>query len=424
MGVGTKHLVLARKYRPGTFGEVIEQKAAVHAIVNALKSNRLGSAYLFFGPRGVGKTTIARILAKRVNCLSPREEEPCSVCESCMSITEGNSMDVIEIDAASHRGIQHIRELRENIGFRPMSGHKKVYIIDEVHMLTNESFNALLKTLEEPPSHVLFILATTEFNKIPETILSRCQVFTFRKAPLQVVIDYTKELCEREKIQADEEALFWIARKGDCSIRDTLSFMEQAITYCDGNINTASVKELIGAVPMDVFLGLTITLLDKDSKEADLIQPIHDMFVNGNDLNRFVWEYLDFMRTLILIRQNLDNPEMLGIWKTDIALIKQTFIDTETQLLILIFNDIYKLLSETSALKLRNSYETRILIEISLISLKEKLSRPSLSGIIQKLNKLTASIEGGVSSYSAESELQKQFLGTVVEPGSIPKLEI
>ncbi|MBI3394419.1 MAG: DNA polymerase III subunit gamma/tau, partial [Spirochaetia bacterium] len=272
------HLVLARKYRPQKFGDVVQQHTAVRVLSNAIEAGRIGSAYLFFGPRGVGKTTLARILAKRVNCLNPQGVEPCDACENCLAILNNTALDILEIDAASQRKIEHVRELRENVQFPPMHAKRKVYIIDEVHMLTTEAFNALLKTLEEPPPHVLFVLATTELNKIPETILSRCQVFTFRKVQLKIIQEYLKELCRREKIDAEDEALFWVARRGDGSVRDSLSFLEQAITFSGRKVTSAAVKELVGALPLDLFIGLTSALLNPESKDEAVVQPVEELF--------------------------------------------------------------------------------------------------------------------------------------------------
>ena len=417
-----EHLVLARKYRPQKFREVVEQQTAVQSLKNALEHNRLGSAYLFFGPRGVGKTTIARILAKRVNCLNPQDGEPCDECESCKAILSGNSLDVIEIDAASHRGIQHIRELRENVQFQPMTGKKKVYIIDEVHMLTTESFNALLKTLEEPPAHVLFVLATTEYSKVPETILSRCQVFVFRKAPLKILQQHLKSLCEQENIAAEDEALFWVARRGDGSVRDSLSFLEQAITFAGDKLTTEKVKELTGSVPLDLFLELTRNLLNQDGSLEELLRPVHEIFASGGDLDRFVWEFLDFLRIAVHIRKGIHEAEFLGLPGPEIHRVDEALNNTDPVRLLTVFQSIYDLFKKTGAMQLRNSYETRVLIEMELIDLRERLARPSLSGVLQKLNKLSASIQQGVP-YSPESDLQKQFLGTMVDPGNAPNLD-
>ncbi|HNE24289.1 MAG TPA: DNA polymerase III subunit gamma/tau, partial [Leptospiraceae bacterium] len=307
------HLVLARKYRPRVFKEVVEQGLAVTALKNAADHGRIGSAYLFSGARGTGKTTIARILAKRVNCLNPKDSEPCCECESCVSIQNGSSLDVQEIDAASNRSIDNIRDLRENVKFQPMNAKRKVYIIDEVHMLTPEAFNALLKTLEEPPEHVLFVLATTELNKIPETILSRCQTFAFRKVPLNILQNHLKDICNREKIKAEDEALFWIARRGDGSVRDSLSFLEQSITYTEGNVTTGKVKELIGALPLDLYLGLIQMLLDPKTKFPDLVEPVHRRFDEGADLRRFIWDFLDLLRALSHVLHGVERPEFVGL---------------------------------------------------------------------------------------------------------------
>lgn len=247
------HQVLFRKYRPQFFRDVIYQDLAVGSLQNAFKSKKIGHAYIFIGPRGVGKTTIARILAKRLNCERPDGVEPCNECTSCLEITKGNSNDVFEIDAASNSGVDNIRELRENVKFNAMGGKYRVYILDEVHMLSGAAFNALLKTLEEPPAHVVFILATTEYHKIPETILSRCQDFHFRKVPVTVLQNYIETLCEKESLKYDSEGLFWIAKKGDGSVRDTLSFMEQAVIFTDGNLTGVKLRKMIGYHGIDTF---------------------------------------------------------------------------------------------------------------------------------------------------------------------------
>lgn len=416
------HLVLARKYRPRLFKDVVEQGLAVTALRNAADQGRTGSAYLFSGARGTGKTTVARILAKRVNCTSPRDGEPCGECENCISIQNGTSLDVQEIDAASNRSIDNIRDLRENVKFPPMHAKKKVYIIDEVHMLTTEAFNALLKTLEEPPEHVLFVLATTELNKIPETILSRCQTFSFRKMPLQTIQNHLREICDKEKVKAEDEALFWVARRGDGSVRDSLSFLEQSISYTSGNLTAARVKELMGVYPMDLYLGLTEKLLSPASRFEDLVQPVHSVFNEGGDLQRFVWDYLDFLRATMHLLHGVDRPEYVGLPSGDMARIKEVLGSAEPARIQAIFDGVHALLGRAYQLRLRNSYETRVLIEIDLLRLHEKLGRPSLSTVLRRLDRLAAAVDQGIP-FSTEEEVQKKFLGTMVDPSSVPNLE-
>lgn len=388
-----QYKVLARRYRPQKFEEVIEQSHAIYALENAIKENRLGSAYLFYGPRGVGKTTIARILAKRVNCLQPNGVEPCNQCESCQEIISGTSMDVIEIDAASNRRIEDIRDLRENVKFKPIMGKKKVYIVDEVHMLTKESFNALLKTLEEPPEHILFILATTEINKIPETILSRCQIFTFRKVNIHKLQNYLEEIAKKEKIKIDKDSLFLIAKKGDGSVRDSLSFFEQVIAYCNGEITTEKIKELTGNFTYDIFLNLTKSIFSDISPE-ELLKPISEILEYGGDLEKFIWEYLEFLKNCILIKKGINNKEILGILAEDLEKIKTLIQNIPFEKLLSIFEEFYQLKSKAYLLKIKNSYEARILLEITLIKIYEKLKKPTLEEIVRDINILTRYFEG------------------------------
>jgi DNA polymerase-3 subunit gamma/tau len=431
--------VLARRYRPQLFREVVEQTHAISAIENAIKENRLGSAYLFYGPRGVGKTTIARILAKRVNCLNPQGVEPCNQCESCVEILNGSSLDVIEIDAASNRRIEDIRDLRENVKFKPIIGKKKVYIIDEVHMLTKESFNALLKTLEEPPEHVLFILATTEINKIPETILSRCQIFTFRKVPIVRLQKYLEEIAQKEKIQIEKDALFLIAKKGDGSVRDSLSFFEQIISYCDGKITAEKVRELTDSFSVDVMLTITQNLF-RVSSSNELLKPIADIFNDGGDLERFIWEYLEFLRICILIHKGIKDKDLLGLIGEDIEKIHQFVATIPFEKLFTIFDEIYQLRSKSYFLRIKNTYEARILIEVTLLKIQDKLNKPTLDEIIHDINQISKLFEGQDISeeklfkkennnkivkkdFSLEDEIQSKFLGTyITDENKIPKL--
>src|ERR1700758_1906015 len=239
--------VIARKYRPQTFAELIGQEHVQRTLTNAIESHRIAHGYIFSGQRGTGKTTVARILARCLNCVEGPTNKPCGVCASCREITEGGTVDVIEIDAASNRGINEMRELRENVRYQPARDHYKVFIIDEAHQITNEAFNALLKTIEDPPEWAVFVLCTTESHKIPATIASRCQHFSFRSVDFNDLIERIREICVKEGIDADDEALSVIAQSGEGSVRDSLSALDQAIACCGNKLESAAVRALLGA---------------------------------------------------------------------------------------------------------------------------------------------------------------------------------
>ncbi|MCC6274859.1 MAG: DNA polymerase III subunit gamma/tau [Leptospiraceae bacterium] len=432
------HLVLSRKYRPQKFNEVIYQDVAVNALQNALKSGRVGHAYIFFGPRGVGKTTIARILAKRVNCDAPVDNEPCNQCNSCVEITKGITNDVLEIDAASHRGIDYIRELRENVKFSAMGGKYKIYIIYEVHMLTDVSFNALLKTLEEPPPHVIFIMATTEYHKIPKTILSRCQDFVFKKVPLIHLQAYIEKICRMENIEYDTEGLFWIAKKGDGSVRDALSFMEQVITYSDSKLFGKILRELIGYHGIEIHEKFLKNILDENNY-TNAITTIQYLFQEGEDLQKFIWEFLEFVHILVLTKENLGDRENINFPIEDVQKIKKEFESIPLETLVLISERIYNFFEKISILRLRNSYEIKIFIEIQIRKLIFDLTKPSVAGVIGKISELTKLLaaeaevtpaiqlkqkaQKAFSSTDVESLLKEKFAATDVDAGKLPKLE-
>src|SRR5512146_784485 len=260
--------VLARKYRPQKFSEVIGQEHVTRTLQNAIEQGRIAHGYIFSGHRGIGKTTVARILAMALNCRSTDHPvaEPCGVCDSCVEIRAGNAVDVIEIDAATNRGIDEIRELREAARYRPARDRFKIYILDEAHQITDAAFNALLKTLEEPPPHVIFMMATTQPEDIPQTIRSRCQNFSFHAVPFDQIVEQLRDIGVREKIQVDEDALALLAEAGDGSMRDALSIMDQAIACCGDQLTAATVRQLAGAVPSEL-LEQMMAAVQRDSSE-------------------------------------------------------------------------------------------------------------------------------------------------------------
>jgi len=293
------YLVLARKWRPQTFEDIVGQEHVTTTLRNAIRNNRLAHAYLFTGPRGVGKTTAARILAKAVNCIQGPTEHPCNQCSFCQEITTSRSIDVSEIDGASNRGIDEIRQLRESVQYTPAQGRRRIYIIDEVHMLTKEAFNALLKTLEEPPSHVMFIFATTEAAKVPATIMSRCQRFDFRRIAVADMVAYLEAKLRAEGITADEESLFLIAQKSEGSLRDAISLLDQMISYVGENITAADVRQVLGLVDGALYFKAVELYRAKDT--AGALALLEEVVAGGYDIQEFTIGLMNHLRRLLYI---------------------------------------------------------------------------------------------------------------------------
>ena len=300
------YTVIARRWRPKKFEDVVGQAHIVTTLKNSIKNGRVAHAYLFSGPRGVGKTSVSRILAKAVNCLEGVREEPCNNCHVCTSIDAGGFVDVIEIDAASNRGIDEIRELRETVRYLPMEGRYKVYIIDEAHMLTEPAFNALLKTLEEPPGHNIFILATTENQKIPYTIMSRCQRFDFRRISEAHIVDQLKRICGDEGIEYDEKVLNYMVREADGSLRDAESILDQVISYSGKHVTEADAIDVIGVVQREVAYGMVKAVVEKDPRAG--LELIGRTLEQGHDAYQVYKGLLSFLRDILMIKMWIGKP--------------------------------------------------------------------------------------------------------------------
>lgn len=389
------YIVFARKWRPQTFDEIIGQEHITTTLKNAIRQDRVAHAYLFCGPRGIGKTTTARILAKALNCEKGPTPTPCNRCISCKEITGGSSLDIIEIDGASNRGIDEIRNLKENVKFSPHHGRFKVYIIDEVHMLTQEAFNALLRTLEEPPAHVKFIFATTAPYKVIPTILSRCQRFNFWRLSTQDMLKKIKRIAEQERIGIEDSAVFAIVKAASGSMRDAESLLDQLVTYCKNNITVKDVNELLGAVEKDALYEFSQYIIDKDS--ACAIKLINRIIDEGVDPNQFILSLIEYFRSAMLIKESKQLSSLLDLSKDEIERIsKQTEPLTCEDILYILHSLI------NTNYTMRRSSSPRISLELLAVKLSQKESIVSLEEIMQRLS----SLERGTRGSRTETKLQ------------------
>ena len=355
-----EYLVLARKFRPQSFEDVAGQEHVVKTLRNAISQGRVAHAFLFSGPRGVGKTSVARILAKSLNCEKGPTATPCNECANCREITDGSSLDVREIDGASNRGIDEIRELRENVKFAPAAAKYKIYIIDEVHMLTREAFNALLKTLEEPPAHVIFIFATTENHKVPATILSRCQCYDFRRISLREIAVNLGKVAQSEKIQISPAALSWIAEAGDGSMRDAQSVFDQVISYAGMNINDNDVEEILGLTDRKYLFRLSDAVLQKDAGACLII--LEEAYLAGLDMKHFYQMLLKHFRNMLLVKIAADGSSSFDIIPEQIETLKKQVKITTRETLQ---RYVEILIAEEDSF--RRSQETRLKLETILV---------------------------------------------------------
>ena len=403
------YMALYRKFRPNEFEDVKGQDAIVRTLKNQIEADRIGHAYLFCGTRGTGKTTVAKIFAKAVNCEHPVDGSPCGECAVCKAIAAGNSMNVIEIDAASNNGVDNIREIREEVAYRPTEGRYKVYIIDEVHMLSIGAFNALLKTLEEPPEYVIFILATTEAHKIPVTILSRCQRYDFKRISIETISARLQELINKEGWDVEEKAVRYIARMGDGSMRDALSLLDQcAAFYIGQKLTYDHVLEVLGAVDTEVFSRLLRKILDRDVHSV--IEIVDELVMQGRELSQLSADFTWYLRNLLLVRSSDDMEDVLDVSSENLARLKEEAQMIEDDALIRyirVFSDL------TSQLKY--STQKRVMLEVALIKLCRPAMETNPDTLLDRLRAIEEKLENGVVM-AAPGENQ-------VSGGNIPQKE-
>lgn len=385
------YTALYRKYRPNNFNDVKGQEAIVTTIKNQINAGRIGHAYLFCGTRGTGKTTIAKLFAKTVNCEHPVDGNPCNECRMCNAIASQTSMNVIEIDAASNNGVDNVREIVEEVRYSPTEGRYKVYIIDEVHMLSTGAFNALLKTIEEPPSYVIFILATTEVHKIPVTILSRCQRYDFKRISIDIITDRLKELMQEENVEAEEKALRYVARAGDGSLRDALSLLDQCISFYLGKMLTYdNVLEVLGAVDTQVFADLLHSIREQNVTQC--IKLLETIEVGGRELGQFTIDFIWYLRNLLLIKTSDDVSDII----IEVSSENMQLLKTESDLMDEISLMRYIRIFSELANQIKYASRKRVLVEIALIKLCKPEMEVNLDSVIDRIKILEDKIRDGV----------------------------
>ncbi len=369
------YIVLARKYRPQNFLELYAQDHVTTIIKNALETKRIAHAYLFTGPRGVGKTSLARILAKSLNCVDGPTINPCNACSNCREITLSTAPDVIEIDGASNTGVDDIRELQRELMYAPSQSKYKIYIIDEVHMLSKSAFNALLKTLEEPPENVIFIFATTEAHKVLPTIVSRCQRFDFKRIPIDAIVRRLKDIVVAEGISIDSESMYLIARKADGGMRDALSLMDQVLSYCSNDIRIDKVREIFGILPNHVYQSVLKSIAERDSSR--IIIELHSIFEQGLDLSELVNNLMEFTRIVLMQKLNVEtleiSPDELPVYKELVPLFKVNDLMYIISVLMQVRNEI------------RSSSNPFLIVEVALIRLSKMAEMDDLSELIKTI---------------------------------------
>ncbi|WP_343338151.1 DNA polymerase III subunit gamma/tau [Terrisporobacter petrolearius] len=402
------HKALYRVYRPKTFEDVVGQEHIVKTLKNQIRNSNIGHAYLFSGTRGTGKTSTAKIFARAVNCLNSNDEEPCNECEICVDTLNDNIMDIVEIDAASNNSVDDIRELRESVKYTPSKAKYKVYIIDEVHMLSQGAFNALLKTLEEPPSYVIFILATTEPHKIPATILSRCQRFDFKRVSSKDIANRMAYICEKENIQAEEKALSLIARNSQGALRDALSILDQCMSFGNEIIEYNDVIELLGTVNIDELFELSQAIIDENTKKT--LQILNEFIIWGKDIRNLINDLIDQFRNLMVCKVSKDLDEIISLPEESIEKLKEQAKTININDLIRILN----ILSETQD-SMKSSSNTRILAEVTMMKIAQPMFDESKEALIKRIENLEQIVESGNIKVVAVQNESKSSLNNINE---------
>src|ERR671932_829615 len=391
-----RHVSLYRKWRPRTFDAIVGQDPVVQTLRRAIETDRVAHAYLFSGPRGTGKTSTAKVLAMGLNCVQGPTPEPDGTCESCRAIINNSSLDVVEMDAASNRGIDEIRDLRDRVNLAPTQGRTKVYIIDEVHMLTTEAFNALLKMLEEPPEHVVFVLATTEKHKVLPTIISRCQSFDFRRPGVSLLAEKLREIADAEGIEAEPAALTLISREARGSFRDAEGLLDQLASFADGPVTAARVRELLGSAGSEALLETTDALYER--RAADALRIIDRLQNEGKDLSRFIGEVIPHLRRLILLPHAPDIAlaEIGAEERADLEEQASRIPTAETVRIIEALGD---------ALSRAKRGDPKLELELTFLRLARDYTEPSVDVLLRRLETVEKAISGGDSALSAAAPL-------------------
>ncbi|MGL5718202.1 MAG: DNA polymerase III subunit gamma/tau [Paraclostridium sp.] len=382
------HKALYRAYRPQTFKDVVGQEHIIRTLKNQIQNNNVGHAYLFCGTRGTGKTSTAKIFARAINCVDGINEEPCNECEVCKDILNDNIMDVIEIDAASNNSVDDVREIRENVKYTPVKCKYKVYIIDEVHMLSQGAFNALLKTLEEPPSYVVFILATTEPHKIPATILSRCQRFDFKRVTVQDMTERMKEICEDVNVEIDQRALNLISRNSQGALRDALSILDQCMSFSENEIGYKDVVDLLGTVNIEQLFELAEYVIKEDTKKC--LEILNEFVIWGKDIKNLIDDLIDHFRNLMVCKVSNELDEIISFPEEIVEQLKAQSSTIETNEIIRILN----ILSETQD-NIKSSSNPRVLAEVSIMKLSQPMFDESKEALIKRISNLEEVIQSG-----------------------------